>query len=81
VSDGGLLNPAVPEGNFFYLRGRRIFMLFAWASRPSASAKRIISSAHPNNFSLSYSIILVDLIKSLALKALKNFAVIPVGKV
>ena len=65
----------------FYKSSCRIFILFACASSPSTSASRIISSALSANFSLSYSMILVDLIKSLLLSGLKNFAVIPVGKV
>ena len=56
-------------------------MLFAWASRPSTSAKQIISSALAANFCLSYSIILIDFMKSLLVSALENFAVVPVGNV
>jgi len=56
-------------------------MLLAWASRPSTIAKRIMSSALSSNCFLLYSIMLVDLIKSLELRALKNLAVIPVGSV
>ena len=63
--------------HYFYKSSCRIFILFACASRPSTSANRIISSALSANFSLSYSMILVDLIKSLLVSALENLAPLP----
>ena len=70
-----------PPRHHFYKSSCRIFILFACASSPSTSASRIISSALAANFSLSYSIILVDLIKSLLVSALENIALRPVGNV
>jgi hypothetical protein len=55
--------------------------LLACASNPSASANRIMSSALAANFFASYSMMLVDFIKSFALNALKNLALVPVGSV
>jgi hypothetical protein len=62
-------------------RPTRSCTLRAWASRPSVSASRMMSSAAAASCSAVYSIRLMDLTKSLLVKALENFARLPVGSV
>ncbi len=59
----------------------RIFMLFACASRPSVIANLMMSSALSASWSLSYSMMDDDFIKSLLVTALKYFVVWRVGRV